>query len=214
MTEDGAGTMNPRSRLGGFTLIELLVALVIFGIFAVLAYAGLARLLDSRERLTEEQRVWQGLSQTFLRISDDVAHARPRGVRDVSGINSLPAFVGRLFDSRALAEPSLELTRGGELNYGGAPRSDLRRVAYRLKEGRLVRITWPVLDRAPVTEPLEAPLLADVETFELRFYGASGDSVETWPTATSGPDVPPRAMEVTLAVKGLGRFKRLFLVNQ
>src|SRR6266705_2638925 len=146
---DGAAPMNPRDRVSGFTLIELLVALVIFGIFAVLAYAGLARLLDSRERLTEEQRVWQGLSQTFLRISDDVAHARSRGVRDVSGINSLPAFVGRLFDSRALAEPSLELTRGGELNYGGAPRSDLRRVAYRLKEGRLVRITWPVLDRAP-----------------------------------------------------------------
>ncbi len=213
MTEDGAVTMNPRSRLCGFTLIELLVALVIFGIFAVLAYAGLARLLDSRERLTEEQRVWQGLSQTFLRISDDVAHARARAVRDAGGFE-LRAFVGRLFDSRALAEPSLELTRGGELNYGGAPRSDLRRVAYRLKEGRLVRITWPVLDRAPVTEPLEAPLLADVETFELRFYGASGGSVETWPTATSGPDVPPRAMEVTLAVKGLGRFKRLFLVNQ
>ena len=206
--------MNLRSRLCGFTLIELLVALVIFGIFAVLAYAGLARLLDSRERLTEEQRVWQQLSQAFLRISDDVAHARSRGVRDVSGVSSLPAFVGRLYDSRALAEPSLELTRGGELNYGGAPRSDLRRVAYRLKEKRLVRITWPVLDRAPVTEPLEAPLLADVETFELRFYGESGDSVETWPTATSGPDVPPRAMEVTLAVKGLGRFKRLFLVNR
>ncbi len=213
MTEDGAVTMSPRGRASGFTLIELLVALVIFAIFAVLAYAGLARLLDSRERLTEEQRVWQQLSQAFLRISDDVAHARPRAVRDAGGFE-LRAFVGRLFDSRALAEPSLELTRGGELSYGGAPRSDLRRVAYRLKEGRLVRITWPVLDRAPVTEPLEAPLLADVETFELRFYGASGDSVETWPTATSGPDFPPRAMEVTLAVKGLGRFKRLFLVNQ
>ena len=205
--------MNPRGRLCGFTLIELLVALVIFAIFAVLAYAGLSRVLDSRERLTQEQRVWQELSQAFLRISDDVAHARSRAVRDAGGFE-LRAFVGRLYDSRAVAEPSLELTRGGELNYGGAPRSDLRRVAYRLKEGRLVRITWPVLDRAPVTEPLEAPLLADVETFELRFYGASGDSVETWPTATSGPDVPPRAMEVTLAVKGLGRFKRLFLVNQ
>jgi len=205
--------MDPRSRLSGFTLIELLVALAIFGIFAVLAYAGLGRLLENRERLTEEQRVWQELSQAFLRISDDVAHARSRAVRDVGGFE-LRAFVGRPFDSRALAEPSLELTRGGELNYGGAPRSDLRRVAYRLKEGRLVRITWPVLDRAPVTEPLEAPLLADVETFELRFYGDSGQSVETWPTAASGPDVPPRAMEVTLAVKGMGRFKRLFLVNQ
>jgi general secretion pathway protein J len=203
-----------RGRLSGFTLIELLVALVIFGIFAVLAYAGLARLLDNRERLTEEQRVWQQLSQVFLRISDDVAHARSRAIRDAGGFE-LRAFVGRPFDPRALAEPSLELTRGGELNYGGGPRSDLRRVAYRLKEGRLVRITWPVLDRAPVTEPLEAPLLADVETFELRFYdGASGQSVETWPTATSGLDVPPRAMEVTLAVKGVGRFKRLFLVNQ
>jgi len=198
----------------GFTLIELLVALVIFGIFAVLAYAGLGRLLDSRERLTAEQRVWQQLSQVFVRISDDVAHARSRGVRDAGGF-PLPAFVGRLFDSRALAEPSLELTRGGELNYEGAPRSDLRRVAYRLKEGRLVRITWPVLDRAPVTEPLEAPLLADVETFELRFYDQTGVPVDTWPTATSGgPNVPPRAIEVALVVKGLGRFKRLFLVNQ
>jgi len=189
------------------------VALVIFGIFAVLAYAGLARLLDNRERLTEEQRVWQQLSQVFLRISDDVAHARSRAIRDAGGFE-LRAFVGRAFDPRALAEPSLELTRGGELNYGGGPRSDLRRVAYRLKEGRLVRITWPVLDRAPVTEPLEAPLLGDVETFELRFYDASGGPVETWPTATSGIDVPPRAVEVTLAVKGVGRFKRLFLVNQ
>ena len=205
--------MSSRARASGFTLIELLVALVIFGIFAALAYAGLGRLLDNRGRLNEEQRVWQDLSQVFLRISDDVAHARPRGVRDVSGLVSLPAFVGRPFDSRALAEPSLELTRGGELNYGSGAQSDLRRVAYRLKEGRLVRLTWPVLDRAPVSVPLEAPLLADVETFELRFLGATGDPVDTWPTATSGPDVPPRAMEVTLAVKGVGRFKRLFLVN-
>jgi general secretion pathway protein J len=207
--------MSPRGRLSGFTLIELLVALVIFGIFAVLAYAGLGRLLDNRGRLTEEQRVWQELSQVFLRISDDVAHARARGVRgsDSGGV-PLPAFVGRVFDSRALAEPSLELTRGGELNYGGGSRSDLRRVAYRLKEGRLVRLTWPVLDRAPVSVPLEAPLLGDVEAFELRFYGETGDSVDTWPVATSGADVPPRAMEVTLAVKGVGRFKRLFLVNR
>ena len=207
--------MNPRGRLSGFTLIELLVALVIFGIFAVLAYAGLGRLIDNRGRLIEEQRVWQGLSQVFLRISDDVAHARARGVRgsDAGGI-ALQAFAGRPFDPRALAEPSLELTRGGELNYGDGLHSDLRRVAYRLKEGRLVRLTWPVLDRAPVSVPLEAPLLGDVETFELRFYEASGGWVDTWPTATSGNNVLPRAMEVTLAVKGVGHFKRLFLVNQ
>ena len=206
--------MSPRGRLSGFTLIELLVALVIFGIFAVLAYAGLGRLIDNRGRLTEEQRVWQELSQVFLRISDDAAHARARGVRgrDAGGA-PLQAFLGRAFDPRALAEPSLELTRGGELNYGGGPQSDLRRVAYRLKEGRLVRITWPVLDRSPASEPFEAPLLGDVEIFELRFHDASGGWVDTWPTLTSVPNALPQALEVTLEVKGVGRFKRVFLVN-
>lgn len=211
----------PGNRLSGVTLIELLVALVIFGIFASLAYAGLGRLLDSRARLADEQRVWQALSQVFLRISDDVAHARARMVRDASGF-TLPAFVGRPFDPRALAEPSLEMTRGGELNYGGGVQSDLRRIAYRLKEGRLVRITWPVLDRGPVTAPLEAPLLDGVETFELRYQGASGAAPDkggggappdTWPPAGRIDDLP-RAVEVTLAVKGVGSFKRLFLVNR
>ena len=202
-----------RGRAAGFTLIELLVALVIFGIFSTMAYAGLGRLLDGQGRLSDEQRLWQSLSQTFLRLSDDLGHARARPVRDVSGF-TLPAFVGREYDPRALAEPSLELTRGGELNYGGGARSDLRRVAYQLKEGRLVRITWPVLDRAPVTVPLEAPVLLEVEAFELRFRGDRGEVLETWPTAGRGVDALPAAVEVTLAVKDVGRFTRLFLVNR
>ena len=65
----------------GFTLIELLVALLVFGVFSVLAYTGLSRLLDSRARLVEEQRSWQELSQVFLRISDDVEAARRRPSR-------------------------------------------------------------------------------------------------------------------------------------
>jgi len=202
----------PRRRARGFTLIELLVALVIFVIFSMLAYAGLGGLLDGRGRLSEEQRVWQELSQAFLRISDDLEHARARPVRDAAGVQLLPAFVGRPFDSRALAEPSLELTRGGELNYGEGVHSDLRRVAYLLRDGRLLRITWPVLDRAPVTVPLEAPLLAGVDAFELQFYGQSGGTGAIWPVAGAN-DPLPRAVEVTLAVKDLGRFKRLFLVN-
>ena len=198
----------------GFTLLELLVALLIFGIFSALAYSGLSRLLDGRERLNDEQRLWQELSQVFLRVSDDAAHARPRGVRDEAGVALLPAFVGRPYDSRALAEPSLELTRGGELKYGVTAESDLRRVAYRLKEGRLYRITWPVLDRAPVTKPLEAPLIGNVETFEVRFADAAANTVSTWPPGGVNPNNLPPAIEVTLAVKGVGSFKRLFLVNR
>jgi general secretion pathway protein J len=198
----------------GFTLIELLVALLIFGIFAVLAYSSLGRLLDGRARLADEQRTWQELAQVFLRISDDVTHARVRGVRDLAGIGVVPPFVGRPYDSRALADPSLELTRGGELRYTTAAESDLRRVAYRLKDGQLLRITWPVLDRAPVTTPLEAPLIANVETFEVRFSDSNGNLVTSWPPTGANPNDLPPAIEVSLAVKGVGSFKRLFLVNR
>jgi general secretion pathway protein J len=202
--------MKPR----GFTLIELLVALLIFGIFSALAYSGLSGLLDGRTRLSDEQRAWQALAQVFLRISDDVAHARPRGVRDEAGINILAPLVGRPYDSRALAEPSLELTRGGDLKYGVTAESDLRRVAYRLKDGQLLRITWPVLDRAPVTKPLEAPLISNVETFEVRFPSPVGNTTTTtWPAGGANANDLPPAIEITLVVKGMGSFKRLFLVN-
>jgi len=198
----------------GFTLLELLVALLIFGIFSALAYTSLSRLLDGRARLADEQRNWQQLAQVFLRISDDVAHARLRGARNEAGTAVLAPFVGRPYDSRALGEPSLELTRGGEPKYGDAPESDLRRVAYRLKEGELLRITWPALDRAPVSKPLEAPLIANVETFEVNIFDSSGKTANTWPPAGAAASELPPAIEVTLAVKGMGKFKRLFLVNR
>ena len=197
----------------GFTLIELLVALLVFGVFSVLAYTGLSRLHDSRERLVEEQRSWQELSQVFLRISDDVEDARSRGPRDEAGIGVLPAMVGRPYDSRALAEPSIELTRGGELNYGLGPESDLRRVAYRLKEGKLYRITWPALDRAPTTKPLESPLISNVDSFEVKFCDKTRSCVTSWPVGGASVALPP-AIEVSLAVRGMGSFKRLFLVNR
>ncbi len=201
-----------RRRAAGVTLIELLVALVVFSLFAVMAYGGLGRLLEGRARLAAEQRVWEDLSIAFLRLSDDLANARARKVRDVAGF-SLPALVGRPYDSRALGEPSLELTRGGELHYGDGVHSDLRRVAWRLRDGRLVRITWPVLDRAPTTQPLESELLADVESFELQFQGQGG-SGQNWPPTGAQADPMPNAVEVTLSVKNAGSFRRVFLVNR
>jgi len=95
------------------------------------------------------------------------------------------------------------------MHYGAAPESDLRRVAYRLKEGTLYRITWPSLDRAPVSKPLESPLVANVETFEVRFSDNTRNTVTTWPVSGANSPLPP-AIEVTLAVRGMGSFKRVF----
>jgi general secretion pathway protein J len=202
--------VNSSRRLSGLTLIELLVAVAIFGLLSVLGYGGLNRLLDSRERLAQEQRYWRELSVVFLRLGDDLAHARARQVRDEAGF-SLPAFRGQPVDPRALGAPSLELTRGGEFDYQGARRSDLRRVAWRLREGALERLTWPALDRAPTSKPIETVMMRGVELFELRFIGDTDDP-ERWPSSGHEHTLP-RAVEVTVSIEGRARYARVFLVN-
>lgn len=199
------------TRARGFTLIELLVAVAIFGLLAVLGYGGLSRLLEHQNKLESEHAFWRELSVAFLRLGDDLVHTRARPVRDASGF-PLSAFRGQPTDTRALAEPSIEFTRGGVAEFGAARRADLRRVAYRLRDGALERLTWPALDRAPVSPPQEMQLLRDVEIFEVRFYSRGGARLERWPADNS--DELPRAVEISLEIAGRGKFTRLFLVNE
>jgi general secretion pathway protein J len=131
--------------------------------------------------------------------------------RDLDG-TVLPALRGQPTDTRALGPPSLELTRGGVLVWGDGLRSDLQRVAYRLADGTLTRLTWPVLDRAPPVLPLESPMLTPVEEFRVRFMNASGGWVDVWPIP-GGNEEMPKGVEITLTLKERGAYTRRFLVH-
>lgn len=210
----------PDARAAGFTLIELLVAVAIFGVLSVTAYAGLNRMLDERAQLEQERALWRDLSLAFVRLSDDLSHARRRPVRDNAG-DPLPALRGQPTDTRALGEPALEFTRGGEPTFGESRRPDLRRIAWRLRDGKLERLTWPVLDRGPATEPIVSTVLDRVEAFDLRFIGAGGSGTTVWPVdlltlggQTAANTSLPRAVEVDLTIRGRPRFTRLFLVGE
>jgi general secretion pathway protein J len=94
----------------------------------------------------------------------------------------------------------------------------LQRVAYRLDEGTLKRLMWPVLDLGPQTTPVETALLDDVEEFRVRFCSppACADTWhEVWPPQGIGtpPSELPRGIEVKMTLKGRGEFTRLFLIN-
>lgn len=194
----------------GFTLLEVLVAIGIFALVSAMSYTALQQMLATRDRLDGEREFWRGLSLAFVQIGDDLANARARTVRDAYG-NPLPAFRGQPVDSRALGEPSLELTRGGLFVLGDGVRADLQRVGYRLQDGRLYRLAWPQLDRPPQSEPVASPLLANVEALRVRFYAPAGGWVETWPTDARAP--LPAAVELSLTIKGRGQFLRVFRVN-
>lgn len=196
----------------GFTLLELMVAIGIFALVSAIAYGSLTRILADRERLEQEHEFWSALSLTFARLQDDLSQARGRTVRDVIGV-TLPAFLGQPTDTRANAAPSLEFTRGGVITFDSGPRSDLQRIGYRLEDGTLKRIVWPVLDRAPQSVPQEVPLLKNVEEFSVRFFSSSGVWLDLWPGEGAGAPLPPAGVEVKLTLTGRGEFTRLFLVN-
>lgn len=212
--------MNPsrRARAAGFTLLEVLVAVGIFALFSAMAYGSLLRILDTRDRLETEREYWRGLSMSLLQIEEDLAYTRPRTVRGPNGLDVFPAFRGQPVDSRALGEPSLEFTRGGQIVLGDGARSDMQRVGYQLREGTLSRLVWPALDQPAVSEPRAAPLLDHVEELRVRFYAQPGGWVNAWPaTSPSGAPLPnttlPAAVELTLKIEGRGEIVRVFLVK-
>ena len=207
-----------RARAAGFTLLEVLVAVGIFALFSAMAYGSLLRILDTRDRLQTERDFWRGLSISLLLVEEDLAQARSRTVRGPNGLDILPAFRGQPVDSRALGEPSLEFTRGGQMVLGDGARSDLQRVGYRLREGTLSRLVWPALDQPVVSEPRAAPLLEHVEELRVRFYAQPGGWVDAWPasTQTGAPvanDALPLAVELILKIEGRGEIVRVFQVN-
>ena len=207
-----------RARAAGFTLLEVLVAVGIFALFSAMAYGSLLRILDTRDRLETERDFWRTLSLSLMRIEDDLAQARPRAVRSPDGFTVLPAFHGQAVDSRALGEPSLEFTRGGQVVLGDGARSDMQRVGYQLREGTLSRLVWPALDQPVVSEPRAAPLLEHVEELRVRFYAQPGGWVNAWPASSQTGAQPandklPLAVELTLKIEGRGEIVRVFQVK-
>ena len=213
-TSRGALGARTLIRMGGLTLLEVLVAVAVFAIFSAMAYGGLIRLLDNRERVDAERVYWRNVSLAFQRIQRDLSLARNRPPRDNTGNPDfkIPAFAGQPTDPRALGDPNVEFTRGGILVPNGST-ADLQRIGYRFVDGKLMRLTWPVLDRAPLTKPQSTPLLHDVDAFEVRF-NYNGAWIDRYPPlGTSKFDPVPRAVEITLALKGRGQYKRVFLIE-
>ncbi len=204
--------MNPRGhpscRARGFTLIEMLVAVAIFAVLAVLAYAGLDAVLRQRGELDQHYQRLHVLQRAYEVMQRDFSQAAPRGARDELG-GPLPALRG---------DPSghvVALTRAGYPNPAKVRRSHLLRVRYELHDRQLLRLQFPVLDRAPVAAPQPVVLLRGVRSLRLRYLDASGNWQPSWPPAGASTSATtlPRAVAVTLRVDHLaGPLQWLFVL--
>lgn len=192
----------------GFTLLELLVALSIFSVLSVMAYAGLQTVITTKtstqqaaERIAEVQLV-------MMRISNDLRQAIPRKIRDEYGDFS-PAM-----QSDKSGDETMAWTRAGYRNPAQLTRSNIQRVAYKLEEEKLIRITWPVLDRAQDTEAMESEVISGLEMIEWRYLNNENEWLSSWPEEGDKANLYPlpKAVEVSLELQDWGKVKRLILV--
>jgi general secretion pathway protein J len=202
----------------GFTLLEILIAISVFAVFSAMAYGGLMRLLDSRARIEAERAYWRDLSLGFARIEQDLTMARNRIARRTDGDDEGQPFHGWEPEVVLIEDPRLEFTRATSIT-SDSKQSDLQRIGYRHQDGKLLRMVWPVLDRAPTTKPVGTVLLRDVDDFRLRYYQAQNEQWHKgWPVGGIGSvnqSAPlPDAVEVTVVLKGRGEFTRTFLVGR
>jgi general secretion pathway protein J len=194
----------------GFTLLELLVALTIFSLISVTVYSSLTSMITTREHLKTDSEQLQSLQTTWRIIGRGIEQAVDRPVRSRYE-EELPAL-------RWTGSPqTLALTANGRRNPAGLARSSLQRIAFRLEDAKLIKDSWPVLDRGIDTKPFSQVLLRDIESFEVSFIDKDEKVLRSWPPENQPPNTTapalPRAVNVQLEVQNWGRIDRLFLIG-
>lgn len=192
----------------GFTLLELLVALSIFSILSVMAYGGLQTVIKTKNSTQQTSDRVAELQLVMMRISNDLRQAVPRKVRDEYG-----DFLNAMQSSKS-GDETVAWTRAGYRNPARLKRSHVQRVAYKLEQHKLIRITWPVLDRAQDTKAMETEVLSNVESNEWRFLNAEDEWISSWPEESdkTGLNPLPKAVEITVELQDWGKIRRLILL--
>ncbi len=207
-------TIVPSAKQRGFTLLELLISSIIFAIMAIMAYGGLANVLDNSKSSQDALKRLQQIQQSVSVLNRDFSQIIQRGIRDEYGNKQPYLTAGNNIDNL------IEFTRGGRVNPANLLRSSLLRVAYRFDDEKLVRLQWPQLDRAQGIEPKQTTLIDNIENITMRFLDENGEWQEQWPPLNTGsgstPDlasIKPTAIEIVLQLKDWGDIRRLYAMN-
>jgi general secretion pathway protein J len=191
-------------KQSGFTLIELIIALVIVVILSVMATAGLHQLIKIDGRLRDVNDSLSELNIAVWRFERDIMQLQMRHVLDESG--SPEPFISLRADDLSFTTATM-LPSGDNIGM-----ADFMRVDYRLEGNKLVRITYPVLDRVANTPTFQEVLLSNVANITWNFM----DTQHEWQSSWGTSDVlanRPIAVDMKITFIGGSQIEREILLT-
>jgi general secretion pathway protein J len=191
----------------GFTLLEMVVSIGIFAIIAAISYSALNGFLDARAHLNSQNDRLRALQTMFVLLEQDLRYAVNRTVRDEYG-DAEPAFAGNVDLPLADGE-RLRLSTVRPAPVGGG-RHQLERVAWRLIDGALYRVSWRVLDRDIDSEGYSRRVMDNIDDIGFRYFGFDGGEELRVYSEWTDSDSLPVGVEVTVLPEGEAEYQRIF----
>ncbi|OOV87630.1 type II secretion system minor pseudopilin GspJ [Oceanospirillum linum] len=208
-----------RRLQSGFTLLELLIAVAIFALIGLAGYKLLNSVIRTYEHTREHSDSFSQLQKAVSVIGQDLKQLSRRPIRDELG-DPFPAFAVNYRGGLPL-----EFTRSADWLVSASPHDGTKvsngfpltgvkqRVGYRLQDGELQRLLWPVLDRAQDTKPHIQVLLTGVTHFNIRVT-AEGTWQVFWPVENQQGVTDlfrlPDGIEIRFNHKTYGAIRRVF----
>ncbi len=173
-----------RRTRAGFTLLEMLVAIAIFASLALMAQQVTNGVTRVNSAVADHDQKLNLMQQTMSFLTHDLTQMIPRPVRGDQGQREPALLAG----AGVLASESegMRFVRGGVVNpLMRLPRSNLLTVGYRIHDGYLERLAWPLTDAAGSVKPTMQKLIP-ADSLRLQFYDGTRWQ-ESWSSVQAIP---------------------------
>ncbi|HBD8402026.1 TPA: type II secretion system minor pseudopilin GspJ [Escherichia coli] len=195
-----------RRTRAGFTLLEMLVAIAIFASLALMAQQVTNGVTRVNSAVAGHDQKLNLMQQTMSFLTHDLTQMMPRPVRGDQGQREPALLAG----AGVLASESegMRFVRGGVVNpLMRLPRSNLLTVGYRIHDGYLERLAWPLTDAADSVKPTMQKLIP-ADSLRLQFYDGT-----RWQESWSSVQAIPVAVRMTLHSPQWGEIERIWLLR-
>ncbi|MBH2896601.1 type II secretion system minor pseudopilin GspJ [Serratia ureilytica] len=193
-----------RALQRGFTLVEMLLAIALFAMLSLTALTVFRGVLKNDEITQRKSTQLTQLQRALAIVERDLTQAQARAPTGDKRWPAAPEFAVLQTSGEEGGDFQLLLIRNGWPNpQARLPRATQERVAYRYRQGRLERLSYPNLS-SPQAAARSVLLLSEVTRFQLRFY-RQGE----WLTAWRAGGLLPQAVEIVIDTPALGEVRRI-----